>query len=935
MKRVLHIFLIIGLVSTTIFGQNAIDLTKPLPMDGAVKVGKLKNGMTYYIRKNVEPKNRAQLRLVVKAGSILETDAQQGLAHFMEHMAFNGTKNFPKNELVNFLQKSGLKFGADLNAYTSFDETVYQLPVPTDTAALFEKYFLVLSDWANKAALDPTEIDKERGVVLEESRLRKGAGTRINRQLLPAIFKGSLYANRLPIGIDSILQNFKHETLSQFYKDWYRPDLEAVIAVGDFDVNQVEAYIQKYFGSIPAIKNPKERKKFSVPMSGGTDAIVITDKEQPYHIIQMFYKHPELKEISGNDRRTKMTISLFNSMIGQRLQELLQTANPPFQYGASNYSGFYGHLDALTVFAVAKNGDVEKALKAVIDENERARKFGFTASEFERAKKQYLTGIENQFKEKDKTNSEAFTDELVNCFTNDVVMTDIAFDLDFAKQHLEGIKLDEVNALAGKFITKDNRVVALIAPEKDKEKLPTAEQLKTMIDNAGKDITAYIDAASDKPLLSQLPTGTRTVAEQQIPAIGITELTLGNGLKVILKPTDFKNDEIKFRGTSWGGSSLYDDKDYESAMLASSIVSTSGVSDFSAVQLNKYLTGKISRVNAYVTPTTEMIFGNSSVKDLETTLQLIYARFTKNRKDDDAIKGFLGNQRDFLTSQLKTPTPEKVYADTLAALMGGYTYRAMPMTIERLDKVNPERAIQIFNERFADASDFIFTFVGNFKVDEIKPLLERYLGGLPSTKSKETFKDLKANPPTGQVTKTVYKGTEDKATVTLIFTGNYTPSRDEDDQIGALGDVLGLKLIDKLREEESGVYSPQAYGRASKTPSPRYTFQVKFGCSPANVDKLINVTLREIEKIRKDGGDPSDIQKFKIEQKRDLEEQLKNNDFWLSYISSKYQYNEDPKEVLTEEQQLEKITVESTKQTANKYLSGDNFIKMILLPEKK
>ncbi len=915
--------------------QNTTALNQKLPMDPAVRTGKLKNGLTYFIRKNTEPKNRAQLQLVVKAGSILESDQQQGLAHFIEHMQFNGTKNFPKTQLVDFLQKSGLKFGADLNAYTSFDETVYQLPVPTDSAALFEKYFLVLSDWANKATFDPVEIDKERGVVLEESRIGKGASSRIREKLLPVIFRGSLYASRLPIGVDSIIAGSPYATIRQFYTDWYRPDLQAVVAVGDFDVDNVERLIKKYFTDIPPAARPKERKQYSVPLSGGTEAVVITDKEQPYHIVQLYYLHPERKEITGTDRRSSIMISLFNSMIGQRLQELLQKADPPYQFGASNYSGFLGNLDALTVFAVAKNGDVEKALKAVLNENERARKFGFTASELERAKTRYLTQVEKQFNEKDKTNSEAYTSELVSGFLNDVVMTDIGFDLDFMKANLPGITLQEVNALVNRMITKDNRVLALIAPEKDKEKLPDTAQLKSWLDDTGTQVEAYVDETISKPLLEQLPPVGGIVSEKTIPEIGVTELVFTNGLKAVLKPTDFKNDEISFRGVSWGGSSLYPDEDYESASMASTLAEISGAGSFTSTQLGKYLTGKRVQVRSYISGISEGMAGTSSVKDLETALQLVYVKFTGGKLDPDAVKGFMVNQRDFIVSAEKTPTPEKVYRDSLQFLLGGGHYRATPMTAARFDKTDPEKALKIYHERFADASGFTFVFVGNFKVDEIKPLLARYLGSLPSSRTKEDFRDLKMNPPSGVVEKIIKKGTEDKAMVSLIFSGPYVPSADEDACIAALGEILSIKLIEKLREEESGVYSPGVFGSGSRVPSPRYQFRISFGCSPANVEKLIRITLEEIGKIRKDGAQQADIDKFRAEEKLDIQEKLKTNDFWLGELTSSYQYHSDPKEILDLENDLKKVTSGTTRATAAKYLSGKDLIRVVLLPEGK
>ncbi|MCP9770046.1 insulinase family protein [Lacihabitans sp. LS3-19] len=934
MKRLIYSLSLLLFASQLATSQQ-ISLKEKLPMDPAVKVGKLSNGLTYYIRKNVEPKNRAQLRLVLKAGSILEDENQRGLAHFMEHMDFNGTKNFPKNEMVNFLEKNGIQFGADLNAYTSFDETVYMLPVPTDTLEKLDKFMMVLSEWAAHATLEDTEIDKERGVVLEESRLRKGAQSRIQEKLLPVIFNGSRYAQRLPIGLDSIIQNAPYSSVRNFHHDWYRPNLQAVVAVGDFDPAQMEAMIKKYFGGIENPKNEKVRIKYEVPLKGTTEAIVITDKEQPYNMVQLYYLQPEKKEITAQNRRESIMASLFNSMISQRLQELMQKADPPYQFGMSNYSSFLGNLDALTVMAVAKGADVEKALKTVLDENERVSKFGFTETELERAKLAYKSRVEKQFNEKDKTDSESFVEELVQCFLNDVVMTDISFDNAFVKEYLEGIKLTEVNALVKKLITKDNRVLALIGSEKDKDKLPTEAQLKEWIDNTGSNITAYVDEAVATSLVSKMPKAGKIVSENKVEAVGVTELVFDNGMKVNLKPTDFKNDEIKFRGNSWGGSSLYDDKDFMNASFGSYMASVSGNGNLKASQLTKFMSGKVAQVNAVIGSNSEAIIGSSSVKDFETALQMVYNRFTNNNLDPEAAAGAIGNQRDFLINMEKSPTPEKVFGDSVQSVMSNYAFRGQPMTSARMEGVNPEKAMEVFKERFNNASDFEFTFVGNFDIEKIKPLLLTYLGGIPGTNKKETFRDLNINPPTGKVTKIVKKGTEDKARVLLSFTGTYAPNDAEELQIKALGDILSIKLTEKLREEESGVYSPYANGSTSRVPMPRYTFRIGYGCSPANVDKLVDITMKEIEKIKANGAETVDIEKFVSKQKLDFQTNLKNNDYWLNALTSKYQNGDKITEILTEDKLLDKVSVESTKATAKKYLSGDNIIKMILLPEDK
>jgi len=932
MKRQIISLVLISLVSSWTFAQK-IDLSDKLPMDPAVRTGKLPNGLTYYIRKNTEPKNRAELRLVVKAGSILETEEQRGLAHFMEHMNFNGTTNFPKNELVNFLEKSGIKFGADLNAYTGFDETVYMLPVPTDTLGKLEKYLSVLADWSGNATLDPAEIDKERGVIMEEARLGKGAGQRINDKLYPVVFRGSRYAERLPIGLENVILHAPYDQFKKFKEEWYRPNLQAVVAVGDFDPAVVEGMIKKLFSGFKNPAKPQPRTRYTVPLSGGTDAVVITDKEQPYSMVQLFYLQPERKEITAANRREAIIRSLFNTMISRRLSELQQKADPPFQFGMSGYSSFLAGLDALNAIAVAKGNDVEKALIAVLDENHRAAQFGFTGGELERAKLSYKTGVEKQFAERDKTRSASYVDELVQCFLDDVVMTDISYDKAFVDQYLGGIGLEEVNAFVKQVITKENRVLALIGPEAAKDALPGPDRLKQLLDNTGSAVTAYVDEAVAASLVEKIPAAGKIRSEKQVPEVGVTELIFENGVKVNLKPTDFKNDEIVFRGSRWGGTSLYPDAEADNATYASFVASNSGNGNLTVPQLTKFMAGKVARVNVTIGNISENISGMASVKDFETALQLLYNKFTNNHLDKEVVAGAIGNQRDYLANLEATPTPEKVYSDTLQSVIYNHNPRVRPMTSARWAGLDPERSMEIFKERFADASGFEFTFAGNFDVEKMKPLLAVYLGSLPSTGKKPAYKDLGLYPAEGKIAKTVKKGSEDKANVTLILSGEYAANDTDELLLSAVGEILQIKLTEKLREEEGGVYSPYASMRYNRFPSARYQLIVGFGCAPANVEKLVALTLEEIRKIRENGGSREDIEKYVSNEKLNFQTNLKNNNYWVSALADKYQKDGDIRTIPYADKNLEKVTVESTRAIAQKYLDGENFIRVVLLPE--
>ena len=905
-----------------------------LPVDKEVLIGKLPNGLTYYIRHNEQPKNRAELYLVNKAGSILETDAQQGLAHFTEHMAFNGTRDFPKNALVNYLQKSGVRFGADLNAYTSFDETVYQLPVPTDSAAVFQKGFNILANWAGYITFDAAEIDKERGVVLEEERLRgRNAQERLSQQTLPVLLNNSRYASRLPIGKQDVIKNFDAATIKSFYEDWYRPNLQAVIAVGDFDIKQVEALIKANFSGLKNPSAPKVRAEYSVPPTPGTVVKIVTDKEFPYTLAQIVVKHPQVVVKTTTGYMQDVRVNLFNYMLGERLTELQQKPEPPFLYGKASYSSLLGKQDAFSTVVIAKSGDLENALKTIVGETERARKFGFTLTELERAKQAALVRIQNMYLEKNKTNSSRFVGECQQHFLNGEAIPGIDYEYRFYAENINKISVSDMNALAVKFITDQNRVVIVEGPEADKDKLPTEKTVLEWIGVAGKTVTAYVDNVTSNPLMEKAPAGSKVVTETTDDAIGTTTWVLGNGLKVILKPTEFKNNQILINGYAFGGTSLASDQDFTSANLASPIISGSGIADFNQGQLDKLLSGKNLHVSPYIGDVTHGISANASPRDFETALQLIYLYFTQPRKDNDIWKGNINQTRSILAS--RGVDPGSVFQDTVAAVLNNYNFRGMVTTPERLSAASLDKAYSYFKDRFADASAFTFTVVGNFKPETIKPYLEVYLGGLPSTNRKETYKNLGIHPAAGVINKTVYKGIDDKATVQLVFSGDYQFTAANNVQIDALEEILNIKLTERLREQESSTYAPGVRASYVKIPAARYTFNIYFSCAPANVDKLVAATMDEIAKLKQNGAAATDIQKFVAEEARSTQLQLKENVFWAGYLAGASQNGENPDDILSHVRDLGQITVQSTKDAAAKYLGGKNLIKLVLMPEKK
>jgi zinc protease len=908
-----------------------------IPNDPSVKIGKLANGLTYYIRKNTEPKNRAELYLATRIGSLMENDDQQGLAHFTEHMAFNGTKDFPKNDIINYLQKAGVRFGADLNAYTSFDQTVYQLPIPTDSAALFKNGFKILANWAGKLTMDGEEIDRERGVIVEEDRQRgKNAQERMSKQLLPVLLKGSRYANRIPIGKIDILNTFTHDKIRNFYKDWYRPNLQAVIAVGDFDVNEVEKMIKENFAGLTNPATPRPRPDYDLPDNKEPLVKIVTDSEQPYNVAQVMYKQRGGTTKTEADYKKSMMYGMINSMLGARLQEITQSGKAPFIQGQSGYGAFQGglvpNINALQSAAVSTTGaTLGTALKAVLAENERMSKYGFLQSELNVAKKNIEAGNEVRLKEKDKTASSAFVKKYLSHFLTGTAIPSTEYAYAETKKALSEITLAEVNALAKTLITKENQIIVVQAPEKEKANLPTEAQLIAILKTAGEGITPYVDNSVNKPLLPSKPVAGKVVAERKIDGIGVTEWTLSNGIKVLLKPTDFKNDQVIFNSFSKGGTSLASDADLQSVGMVD-LIPESGVGDFNPTQLNKLLAGNTGRAGAYIADLYQGFQGSASPKDLETAFQMAYAYATAPRKDAEIFNKNMSDARVVIAN--KSANPQSVFADTVQAVMSSYNKRGMPTTLADLDQVSLDKAFAFYKDRFADNGEQTFVIVGSFDLNTIKPLIETYVASLPSLGKKQDFVDNGVNPPKGKVSKTVYKGLEDKASVEMLIHGDYDFNAENNTQLEAVKAALEIKILERLREKESGVYSPQVSLSVNKYPKAHYYFNVSFSCATANVEKLIAAALDEIGKIRVNGATADDVSKFKSEEERQIELSLRNNGFWVNYITSRLKNGEDLLQLSKVKERLNSVTVESTKATAQKYLTEDNYIRMVLMPQK-
>ena len=910
------------------------NLSDQLSIDKNIRIGKLSNGLTYYIRKNSVPTDRVELRLAINAGSILEDEDQRGLAHFTEHMAFNGTKHFNKNELISYLQSVGIKFGKDLNAYTSFNETVYRLLVPTEKDEVVDKAILVLEDWAHNITFDPKEIESERGVITEEWRIGRGAGQRLQDIYFPVVYHQSQYAQRLPIGKKEIIDTFTPETIRRYYKDWYRPDLMAVIVVGDIDVDKYEQKIKDHFNNIPARTNERPRPVFDVPNHPTTLFSISTDKEATQTQVMVYNKTGHKDEKTLGDYREFIVEQLYHLILNERLGQLGRSANPPYVSASSHYQTIARNKDAFTVSARVKQDGVEKGLKAILEEVERVKRFGFTQNELERAKKNVAAKYERAFNEKDKSESDGYASELIRSFLAKEAIPGVPFECEFAKNQLPTITLKEVNDFDNTFLTDSNRVIVVTGPEKEGVVMPTEESLRAIANQVPKtELTPLEDKKVTFAWPGKKPTAGSIVKEEKDKSLNLTTLTLSNGAKVFLKPTDFKNDEIYAIAYSKGGHSLCSDADFYSAIYASSLVGESGIANLSKTDRLKAFVGKDVSVTPFVNATSEGVSGKTSPKDLETFMQLTNLYFTQSQIDSSAFKTFIAKTKSSLsTLQLN---PQKYFEDQVSRTMSSNNPRGGGFpTPADLDKVDMKRSLEIFKERFANAGDFNFVFVGSFQPDQIYPLIETYIASLPAGKGHEKCKDLGIRPPKGKVEKVFFKGTDQKSSVNLIFTDAVKLTDNEEYLLKSLNDVLTIKFMENLREKKSGVYGVRSSGRVNKFPYENYVEHVSFQCAPENVESLIAAALDEIDKVKKNGVDEKDLSKVRLAQKNELEVNLKTNMYWANEMISDVVNGKKMSDGKDEFQQIDKLASVDLQKIATK-IFGSNYSRFVLLPETK
>ncbi len=916
---------------------NAQDLNIAIPLNSKIKQGKLENGLRYLIIQNKKPEKKIELRIVVNAGSILEDDDQQGLAHFMEHMNFNGLKHFPHNEVVHYLQSIGVQFGADLNAYTSFDETVYILPVPSENKSKVDSAFTILADWSGAALLDNKEIDSERGVVLEESRLGKGADDRMFKKWFPRFLNGSHYAERLPIGKDELLKNFKYEVVKRFHHDWYRPDLECVIVVGDIEPLEAERLIKEKFSGF---KNPTQERvrpiSFDLPARKANETMVLSDAEANYTLIQIIgNSYKSNKAGTKLDYRNDLIELLFNSSLGQRYEELKNSANPPFIYGGANIGGgFARYWKNFSLYAVCGNDKMKEATSALVVEAMRVKKLGFTEAELQRAKSSLLSMYENNYKERDKTESSSLVNELVRHFLENEAVPGIEWEYDFVKQIVGGITLDEINTFSKKIDIDANYFAFITA--KISDKLPTDADLKNWIDAALLEKSlAYQEKALATHLLENEPVAGKIVKEDKNEKLGITTYQLSNGAKVTIKPTDFKNDQIVLKAQRFGGASLYEGKDYQSANYSNNVVDDMGYGKFSNTDLPKFLAGKVVSLEVGVDVYTENIDGNSSIKDMETMFQLLYLKCTSPRTDEVAFKSFINRGKQ--TVEAYKLNPEYSFADSSHFVMYGKNPRAhiIPV-VSDYDNIDMNHAVQFYKDRIGSAYGMNYVIVGSFKENEIKPLIEKYIGGLPGTVISIKYKDLNIDPIQGKNSFTFHKGKEEKSKIIDYAYGNIKYDINDELYTFLLSSVINNRIIDTLREKMGGIYGGGARVSISKYPKETYMVQSYLPCGPQNVEKLEKAYWDIIEGAKKAGGvtqldltkvNESAIQSYKVS--------VKTNEYWLESISKAELLGNDPGRILTLIDRINAVTPKNLVETANKYLNSTNVFKSVWLPEEK
>ena len=905
----------------------------PIPTDPNVRIGKLENGLTYYIRHNELPEDRANFYIAQKVGSILEEDNQRGLAHFLEHMCFNGTTNFPGKGIINWLETIGVKFGENLNAYTSIDETVYNIDnVPVIRDGIVDSCLLILHDWANDLTLAEAEIDNERGVIHEEWRQGQGAMMRMYEQALPKAFEGSKYGLRLPIGSIEVIDNFPYQALRDYYEKWYRPDQQGIIVVGDIDVDKVEAKIKELFSPIKMPANAAERKYEPVPDNKEPIVTIAKDKEQPTTMIYIWHKHPATpNEAKGNLGYLVQNylFSMIESMMNARLEELRQSANPPFIAAAAQEADFLlaKTTQAFAGLAISKEDGIPTAISTLVREIERARKFGFTASEYARAKADYLRSLESAYNERDKMKNDEYIQEYLNHFLDNEPIPGIETEYAIMNQLVPNIPVEAINSILPQLIKDENIVINVFGPDKEGMVYPTEEEiLKVLKDTKAEEITAYVDKVSDEPLMKETPKAGKIVKTEEGP-FGSTALTLSNGVRVVIKNTDFKADEIIMSAFSPGGSSIFGTQEALQVRMLNEVIGLGGLGNFSNVDLEKVLAGKRAFIRPFIGSLSESLNGSCSPKDLETLMQLVYLSFTAPRMDDTAFESFKTRSKASMLNA--EANPMTAFNDTLQHEMYGNHPMATRIKADMIDQIDYNRIMEMYNDRFKEAGDFTFLFVGNINLEEAKPLIETYLGGLPTINRKENFQDIKLDRRKGNHKNVFEKQLETpKATVISVISGNCEYNLKNNLLMSMLSQTMDMVYTETIREKEGASYGVSTFGQISRYPKNEAVYQIVFNTDPAKREKMEQIVMTELQKVTQEGPRPEHLAKVKEFLLKKHTENAKENSYWTSQLTQYYWYNIDMN--TNYEKLVNEITAEDVKNFTKALLDQGNIIEVTM-----
>lgn len=933
MKKILFLSTLLLSLSLWSFGQDS----QKMPIDPNVRYGKLDNGLTYYIRHNAYPEQRASFYIAQKVGSMQEEDSQQGLAHFLEHMAFNGTKNFPgRKSMLDYMEKQGARFGKDVNAYTSFDETVYNLKdIPVVREGVIDSSLLILHDWSSFITLDNDEIDKERSIIKEEWRNRTDANFRIWDKTLPVLFEGSKYADRLPIGKMEIVENFDYQTLKDYYHKWYRPDLQAIIVVGDIDVDKVEEKIKTMFADIPKPVNPAERIYYPVVDNDEPIVSIATDKEKTSTEVYLFFKQdvmpPEVRATHGG-YRTEVIYGLISNMLSARLSEIAQKPESPYSYAYGYKSNYFvaQTKDAWTLLASAKEGMAQATLKVLAEENERMKRFGFTEAELERAKASLMTSYENSYNNRNKQQSVRYVEEYKRSFTTGEPIPGMEYEYTLIQQLLPSITVNDVNKIAENLSSDKNIVISVNGVEKEGLTYPTNSDLANIVNTVRhSDIQPYTEEAIAENLLNKEPVAGTIVKEEKNDKLGSTLWTLSNGAKVALKKTDFKDDQILMTATSHWGSDFYPDSEIYNISRAAAVAELGGMGDLSITDLRKFFAGKAAGAGAYISPTTTGLNGSSNIKDLETLFQVIYMRFTAPRKDQEAYEAYIEQTKNSLKNA--ELDPYTAFDDSITFALHKNNPRFKRMRLEDVDKLDYDRMLEMYKESFSDAGTFTFSFVGTIDEDAMRPLVEKYIASLPSV-PRRAATELPIGYRDGIIINRFEKEMENpKASVFNLYRATVEKNQKNDLTAQALNFILNIEYIDKVREEMGGTYDVGTYLAIRRKPKDMLGMQINFETEAAKANDLNELVHRVLKEIAENGPDKEKFEKAKGQIQKSFEENVKQNNYWLNILNTIYYYGEDNYSSHTDV--LNSITPDDVQNLCKKIVDNGNMIEVIMLPK--